>query len=110
MFYSSAAFCQIAKWTVMVYMNADNDLERYGIRDFLEMSKVDNSKDVNILVQMDRTPGFSAEYGDWTQTLRFKVSKNIVPTKELSLLDLGETNMGDPSTLKDFVTTLEISI
>lgn len=91
------------KWTVMIYMNADNDLERFGIRDFLEMSKVDNSKDVNILVQMDRTPGYTAEYGDWTQTLRFKLSKNMVPTKEQSLQDLGETNMGDPKILKDFI-------
>ena len=101
---SSAAFCQKAKWTVMIYMNADNDLERFGLRDFLEMSKVDNSKDVNILVQMDRTPNYSAEYGDWTQTLRFKISKNMVPTKEQSIMDLGETNMGDPSTLTNFLT------
>jgi len=98
-----AIYGQPAKWTVMVYMNADNDLERFGVRDFLEMSKVGSTQDVNILVQMDRTPGYTEEYGNWTQTLRFKVEKNMTPTKEESLSDIGEANMGEPSVLKNFI-------
>lgn len=96
-------FGQNSKWTILVYMNADNDLERFGIKDFIEMSKVDNSKDVNIVVQMDRSPGYSDEYGDWTQTLRFKIEKNILPIKHSAIEDLGEKNMGDPTVLKDFI-------
>lgn len=88
----------------MVYMNADNNLESDGIKDFLEMSRVPNSEQVNIVVQMDRSPYYSREYGNWSNTLRFKIRNNIIPTLQNSISDLGELNMGDPNVLKDFVT------
>ena len=30
----------IAEWTVLVFMNADNNLEPYAIQNFLDMAKV----------------------------------------------------------------------
>ena len=48
----SAAAAQKA-WTVMVYMDGDNDLEQAAIDDFLEMASV-NNPNVNIVVQFDR--------------------------------------------------------
>ncbi|NRF37406.1 clostripain-related cysteine peptidase [Pedobacter foliorum] len=96
-------FAQKAKWTVLVFMNADNDLEAHGIEDFLEMAQVPNSDLVNVLVQMDRTPGWTDEYGDWDQTLRFKISQGMTPTVVESLEDLKETNMGDPVVLRNFI-------
>ena len=43
-----------AKWTVMVYMAGDNNLDSAALRDISEMAKVGSSRKVNILVQLDR--------------------------------------------------------
>ena len=43
-----------AKWTVMVYMAGDNNLDGAALRDIAEMAKVGFTKDVNVLVQLDR--------------------------------------------------------
>jgi len=91
-----------AKWTFLVYLDADNNLELAGIVDFLEMAKVGSSPEVNIVVQMDRVPGYTDSYGDWTGTRRFLIQKDDVPTVT-PLKDLGEKNMGDPEVLRDFV-------
>jgi len=52
-----------AKWTVMVYMAGDNNLDGAALRDIAEMARVGSTKDVNILVQLDvwrtRRPGAS---------------------------------------------------
>ena len=95
---------QSSEWTVMVYLNADNNLESFGIKDFIEMSRVSKSKEINILVQMDRTPEGTTVYGDWTETLRFKIEPGLEPTKRNALQNMGELNMGDPKILIDFVS------
>jgi hypothetical protein len=99
-----SVFSKNAKWTILVYMNADNDLEDDGIKDFLEMAKVENSEEINILVQFDRTPGYTNEYGDWKGTMRFKVQKGSTPSPNEKLSDLGEMNMGDPAVFRDFIS------
>ncbi len=38
----------------MVYMAGDNNLDGAALRDIAEMSKVGSTKDVNVLVQLDR--------------------------------------------------------
>ena len=43
-----------AKWTVMVYMAGDNNLDGAVLRDIAEMAKVGSTRDVNVLVQLDR--------------------------------------------------------
>ena len=45
-----------ANWTVMVYLAAGNDLETVGIQDINEMEMVGSTKEVNIVVQIDRIP------------------------------------------------------
>ncbi len=93
-----------AEWTVAIYMDSDNNLETYGVLDFLEMSEVGSSQSVSIVVQMDRVPGYSVEYGDWTGTERFLVADGMTPTLDNAYEHLGEVNMGDPSSLYDFAT------
>jgi hypothetical protein len=93
----------VARWTVMVFMNGDNDLEEYLIADFLEMTKVSNSNLVNIVVQLDRLNG-AGDYGNWTDTRRFKIKKDLKPFPESALEGYREeADMGDPKTLKEFV-------
>jgi hypothetical protein len=99
-----------AEWTVMVFMNGDNDLETFALKDFLEMARVTYNPQVNVVVEMDRIPGESAAYGDWTHTLRFKLGKGMTPTvsdalspSESELPKKKEINMGDPRALASFV-------
>lgn len=91
-----------AKWTFMVYLDADNNLESAGIDDFLEMASVGSTAGVNIVVQMDRISGYDASYGNWTGARRFLIQKNDTPSVT-PLQDLGEQNMGNPNVLQDFV-------
>ncbi len=42
------------KWTVMVFLNAANNLEPFGIEDLNEMEKVGSSRQVNVVVELAR--------------------------------------------------------
>jgi len=94
------------KWTVMVYMSADNNLEPDGIHDFNEMESVGSSDEVNIVVQFDRTPAYDASNENWTGTRRYYITKDSDMTTISSkmMVDLGEANMGDPATLSNYTT------
>jgi len=92
----------VAKWTFMVYLNADNNLESAGLDDFLEMASVGSTASVNIIVQMDRVPGYSNSYGNWTDTRRFLIQVDDTPSMT-PVQNLGEQNMGDPAVLQGFV-------
>ncbi len=91
-----------ADWTFLVYLDGDNNLESAGIDDFLEMSSVGSSGDLNIVVQFDRVPGYETGYGNWTDTRRFHVTPGLEPWAANGA-SIGEANMGDPQTLIDFV-------
>lgn len=100
----------MAKWTFMVYLDADNNLESAGIDDMNEMEAIGSTDEVNIVVQFDRWRSSEDEddetNGDWTDARRYLVQKdsdrNIIQSEELAIL--GEVNMGDPQTLIDFTT------
>jgi len=92
----------VKDWTFMVYLDADNNLEAPGIDIFLKMASVDSSSRVNIVVQMDRISGYDDRYEGWTDTKRFNVTKGMEPIPANSVWD-SEVNMGDPTTLRDFV-------
>jgi cysteine peptidase C11 family protein/pre-peptidase/dockerin type I repeat protein len=93
----------LASWTILVYLDGDNNLEREAIDDFLEMSAVGSNEDINVVVQFDRIGGYDRRYGDWTSTMRFLVAPGMTPEPANAIRDLGEANMGDPQTLIDFV-------
>ena len=99
----SFSFLSARSWTVMVYLDADNNLEDAGIADFKEMAQVGSSNDVAIVVQMDRASGYDSTYGDWKTTKRFYVTRSMTPTASNALSDLGELNMGSPTTLTNFI-------
>jgi len=100
--------CEFKKaWTFMVYLNADNNLEKVGIDDMNEMEKIGSSDLINIVVQMDRHPRSDSTYdgsnGDWPGTKRFYVEKDYdrkIINSEGE--DIGEQDMGDPATLYQF--------
>lgn len=94
-----------AKWTFMVYLDADNNLESAGIVNFNQMESVGSTAEMNIVVQMDRVQGFDESNGDWTGTRRYYVTKDadLDIIHSTLIQDLGELNMGDPETLYSFV-------
>jgi hypothetical protein len=90
-------------WTFMVYLDGDNDLELAAIDNFMKMSFVGSTSEVNIVVQFDRIDGYCDWYENWTDCKRFYITKGITPTAASATMDLDECNMGDPNTLRNFV-------
>jgi len=106
-----------AEWTVMVYLDSDNNLESAGIDDINEMEIAGSTSEVNIVVQVDRIPysvlaanneGYADDTsnGDWSNTRRYYITQDFDPYTINSDLksDLGELNMGDSQTLIDFAS------
>jgi len=93
------------KWTVLVFLNADNDLEEFGIEDVNEMETVPDSDQVTVAVQMDRSPGFDTSNGNWTNTRRFVVKHDDNPQIITSpvLQEMGEVDMGRADTFRNFL-------
>ena len=96
-----------AKWTVLVYLDGDNNLEPDALTDFREMATVGSSDELKIVVQLDRISSREewddSSAGDWDGTKRFLVERGMEPDEAAALEDLGEQNMGDAATLADFV-------
>ncbi|MDH3364460.1 MAG: clostripain-related cysteine peptidase [Thermoplasmata archaeon] len=80
----------VAEWSVLVYLVADNDLDPYTEEDFQELKDGDSSASVNVLVLVDRLYEPAYLYC-------------IEDHEMVELKSLGEVNMGDPATLTDFV-------
>jgi hypothetical protein len=95
-----------AAWTILVYMDGDNDLESYVMHDLNELEASMLGPDVRVLVLADRAEGYVKEDGDWTTTRRYE----ILPDADLDVVvspvieDMGELDMADPQTLADFIT------
>lgn len=105
-----------ADWTVLVYMAADNELESAAINNINEMEKCGfDSKKMNVLVLLDRSEGYDASNGDWTDTRLFKISNdkktgNSIVSKQMNCPQLGlssdgktELNMASKETMTGFI-------
>ena len=77
-------------WTVMVYMAGDNNLSTDLLKDLGEMEAVGSTDKVKVVVQIDTFGG---------TTKRYLVKKG----RSLLLEDLGEQNMADHKTIRDFI-------
>lgn len=95
----------IAKWTFMVYIAGDNDLEPYGINDVEEMIKVGSTDEVNIVIEFDRAVGYDDErWGGWTDTRRYYITKTDDINSLKPIRQGVEINTGDPRYLEEFGT------
>ena len=83
------------QWTVMVYLAGDNNLDSAGVIDLKEMKKVGSTDRINVIAQFDRQ-------GRGLNTNRYYIRKGSTLPKDI-VGSLGETNMGDPRVLEDFI-------
>jgi fibronectin type 3 domain-containing protein len=93
------------EWTFIVYMDGDNSLEASGLDDFNEMEAAPSNPAARIVVQFDRISGLASTDPDWTTTRRYLVTHDDDTSTIHSTMiqDMGELDMGDPSTLVSFV-------
>lgn len=98
---------QHGRWTILVYLDADNDLESAGMANINQMETVGSTADVRVIVQVDRIPGQDTTSGDWTDTRRYLITRDSdrAAVKSIRIDDppLGELDMASPGTLRDFV-------
>ena len=73
----------IKEWTFMVYIAADNDLNRFSTHNLEDMSKVGSNKNLNIVAHLDKQ-------GSTERTKRLYVEKD----------KLVQVNYGQPSSLQ----------
>ena len=94
---------QAADWTVLVYMDADNDLEPAGLADLQEMIDAGYSDNVNVLIQLDRRADQSDGEGDWSEARRLRIAPGADGAVAEQVAALGEVNMSEAATLSDFI-------
>lgn len=98
-----------AEWTVMVYMNAKNDLEPFAINNFREIAETGSNATINYVVEMgrpDATKLYDDRYGNWSGVKRFLIGKGQVPTADTAVAHVGahdKIDMGSPQTLTNFI-------
>ncbi len=100
-FSTAAVQASEKEWTIMVFLNADNNLESFGFMDMQEMEKVGSTKDVNVVVQFDPISPRGSQ-----RVLVEKSTKPYSKTNEYHstvLEEMPEQDMGDYKTFVDFV-------
>ncbi|MBN2695100.1 hypothetical protein JXR93_10580 [bacterium] len=100
---ASMLFADPKEWTIMVFVNGDNDLDSYAFEDLNEMEEVGSNDFMNIIVQYDRY----SSYGDanWSTARRYYVTQDDDMSSISSTLiqDIGEVDSGDKQSVVNFV-------
>jgi hypothetical protein len=102
------------KWTVLIYLDAANDLQPFGGWNVNQMEQAGSTADVNVVVQWKQ--GVCADCNNsqcpncanpsWKDTRRYYITKDNDPNNINSQLvqDMGPNiDMGDWHTLNDFI-------
>jgi len=86
-------------WTLMLYLDGDNNLEQYAINDVNTLEKVGSSDKVNVIVQLD---GIDIH----PETCRYYILQddNELMINSPVIAELGEVNMGNKYTVINFAT------
>jgi len=92
---AQAAAAKPAQWTLAIYLVSDNDLGYWAELDVQEMMAVGSTKDVNVIIFWDN-------YDDPAHA--YKVLQSGLQELTDFALNGIEPNMGDPATLKGWVT------
>lgn len=95
---------EVKEWTVMVFVNAKNNLESYGLSDVNEMEMVGSTDKINIVVELGRITGYSSADGDWKGCRRYYVTKDDDKNRITSpvISENPKCDMGNWEYLADF--------
>lgn len=88
-FNSSVAAATVKDWTVAIFLNADNNLDPFGVEDQDEMARVGSNDFMNVVSLIDRERG--------PAQINYIEKDKIVKVK-----DMGELDMGDYRQLVNF--------
>ncbi len=93
------------EWNYLIYMAADNNLERFAIDNLIDMKKVGSNDKVNILVLLDRSPGYDKRYGNWSDTRLLRITRDTDFTSIDNdlVVSYGELDMTNPDNLENFL-------
>jgi len=94
-----SARASTSKWTFMIYLDADNNLDPYAWLDIHEMEAAGSTADVNIVVMLDRWYKMCGFNGTEIYYVHQGSSEPVWGDKT----DKYERNMGDPTTLSFFI-------
>jgi hypothetical protein len=89
---------QRKKWTVLVYMDGDNNLSQFSTEDVKEMMGSGSDAGFNIVVLWDNDPSQDAAGAPVRHGYYYVEHDSVTLLK-----DAGEVNMGSPVTAKDFI-------
>lgn len=92
-------------WTILIYLDGDNNLEPFALADLNELEAGMPERGVEIIVLIDRAEGYDESEGDWKDARIYRVTRDRDPARIAStvLSNPGELNMGDPATLASFI-------
>lgn len=95
-------------WTLLLYVNADNDLESAAIADLNELESSEWAQ-AQVFALVDRAPGYDTSNEDWTGARLYRIELDTKPdqtirshTIELPALGMSpeaELNLGEPAVL-----------
>ena len=96
------------QWTMLLYLDGDNNLEAAALADLDELESVAGSPSVDVLVLIDRAEGFDDSCDNWTGTRLYRITPDQTNGhigSEL-VLDLGEQDMSDPKLLTQAINSV----
>jgi len=99
----------VAEWTIMVYMDGDNDLEMNIVDDFAEMAAIGSTNRIAVVALADTmtltkgTHWYCVDEGD--VPIDVETGTHTCDCEEFAGGCPGELNMGDGATLEYFMST-----
>lgn len=91
-----------AEWTYALYMAADNNLERFALKNIGEIKENLGDKKINFIVLLDRANGYDKTEGNWTDTKILELKADTKINDDI-VIELGEKDTSDISTLNEFL-------
>lgn len=93
-----------ARWTVLAYLSGDGSLEEAALGYLEELAEARIDDGIRVVAQIDRCPGYSEAWGDFSEARRLVLGDRQAEGKR-SWVETGwarEANMGDAATLTEF--------
>ena len=89
------------QWTMMVYIAGDNNLAQFAADDINELKAAATNANINVVVQVER--GTTPVSNLAVTTLGTSTYRGLINGAGTQLADIGNQNMGAPSTLSNFI-------